>query len=317
MTRSYLFLIGTLTAVLSADTATAQECVGWDNASRTGQLDHDAVDESSGLAASRRHDGLLWTHNDSGDSPRLFLMETDGTHVAQISLEGAAKARDWEDMAIGPCEPDSNAEEASKESCVYVGDFGDNRKNREHVVIYRFPEPALPEARPAKVEIQQTDAIWFTYPGGARNAEALMVHPKTAELYVVEKSSAAASKVYEVPNQPAAADKAHQASQVGELEFESMGGFGKMITAGDIAPDGSEFTVRTYLGIYTYCVGDDEDFEAALSTKPTAGRPPFMIQSEAMAYGADGRSVWMTSEGQPSPLYRLERADKDTEPDSD
>lgn len=54
--------------------AQAQTCTGFARAERTGSLHNEAIDEASGLAASWRHEDLLWVHNDSGDEPRLFLM---------------------------------------------------------------------------------------------------------------------------------------------------------------------------------------------------------------------------------------------------
>ncbi len=40
-----------------------------------------SIDESSGLSASRAHRGVLYTHNDSGDSARVFAVREDGTLV--------------------------------------------------------------------------------------------------------------------------------------------------------------------------------------------------------------------------------------------
>ena len=36
------------------------------------------IGESSGVVASRKHPGLLWTINDSGGDPMLFLSDTAG-----------------------------------------------------------------------------------------------------------------------------------------------------------------------------------------------------------------------------------------------
>lgn len=286
--------------------ARAQACTGFAQAERTGSLQNEAIDEASGLAASWRHEGLLWVHNDSGDEPRLFLMKADGSHVATITLAGV-NAHDWEDVAVGPCA------KASKQSCVYVADIGDNRAQRKEVVIHRFAEPALGDERPADITVKKSTSTWFTYPGGARDAEALMVHPTSAKVYVVEKTSERDPGVYRVPRKSTTAKKPTLAVEVGQLRFGAQSGFGKLITAGDISPDGTEFTVRTYLAAYTFCASDEAsdekgaDFESAVEATPVLSNPPFMIQSETLGYSRDGETIWVTSERRPAPLYRMQR----------
>lgn len=85
--------------------------------------------ESSGLGISRTYPGVFWTHNDSGDRPRLYAIDSTATLLATFEVEGAG-ARDWEAMALGPCPGPSGT------SCLYVADVGDNRSARESVTIY-------------------------------------------------------------------------------------------------------------------------------------------------------------------------------------
>lgn len=275
-------------------------CAPFSKATSTGRIEHDAVDEASGLSASWRHEGLLWTHNDSGGQPRLFLMQADGTTAAVVELGAKTKAKDWEDVAVGPCE------KGSKHACVYVADIGDNNEKRKEVVIYRFREPELPDERPATITVDEVDALWFRYPGGPRNAETVMVHPETAQIYVVEKTAQRAPGIYRIPRQTS--DRKHPvlAVELGQLRFDGASGFGRLVTAGDISPDGDEFTVRTYIAAYTFCATTD-DFESSVDADPVISSVPFMVQAEALGYGRDGRSIWLTSERRPAPIYRVER----------
>lgn len=288
-----------LTLGLFGHQASAQQCRAWSKATDIAEIENDAIDESSGLAASRQEPDLLWTHNDSGDSARIFGLHADGAHVAEVRLTGGAAAVDWEDMASGPCEPDSD------KTCLYIGDFGDNLRERSQVAIYKIAEPKLPDQRPARLTIKEVEAIWFTYPAGPRDAEALMVHPKTAEIFVIEKTPSAANSVYRIPNRAAPSDKPVEADVYGRLTVGRLPGLGTSITAADISPDGAEFTVRTYLMLYTFCIEDD--LQGALKTKPLIGRPPVMVQSEALTYDPGGEALWLTSEGQPAPLILMER----------
>ena len=63
-----------------------------------GTLQLSAIDEASGIAASRTNPNVLWVHNDSGDSARVFAIHIDGTLLGTYSLSGAS-ATDWEDIS--------------------------------------------------------------------------------------------------------------------------------------------------------------------------------------------------------------------------
>ena len=65
---------------------------------KLGLLENKQIKESSGLACSRLEAGLFWTHNDSGDIPRLFAFDREGKHRGTFHIEDA-EALDWEDMA--------------------------------------------------------------------------------------------------------------------------------------------------------------------------------------------------------------------------
>jgi len=66
-----------------------------------GLIEYDPIDEASGIAASRKNEDVLWTHNDSGDTNRIFAFDTQGRHLGFYIIKGAGN-RDWEDMAVGP-----------------------------------------------------------------------------------------------------------------------------------------------------------------------------------------------------------------------
>ena len=47
-----------------------------------------AINEQSGLAKSQTYDDVLWVHNDSGDVPRLFALNSQGKIIIPSFLEG-------------------------------------------------------------------------------------------------------------------------------------------------------------------------------------------------------------------------------------
>jgi hypothetical protein len=149
------------------------------------QFQDDRITESSGLAASVRHPGIVYTHNDSGAGPVVYAVDGGGKTVAALTLRGAP-ARDWE--AITRCK--NNGDDV-----LWVGDIGDNINGWKTYRLLRVPEPA---------ELQDGNVPWTQYDiryadGKARNAEALLCHPKTGRLYIVSKEDAGVAGVYQGP----------------------------------------------------------------------------------------------------------------------
>lgn len=126
--RSFLGAAGA--AVVLAFGATAP-AVADDPGSDGFTIKDPRITESSGLAASRLHPGIYWTHNDSSDGAYLYAVDgRTGETVATLTLTGVGAPRDVEAVSIGP---DNN---------LYVGDIGDNLGGKwSHVWIYKLPEP--------------------------------------------------------------------------------------------------------------------------------------------------------------------------------
>src|SRR5690606_11062503 len=89
------------------------------------------INEASGLVASVAHKGCLWTHNDSGDDARVFLVDNSARYKATYYLQGIV-AHDWEDIAMM---------EQSGISYLLIGDIGDNRGRRPYVYVHVLKEP--------------------------------------------------------------------------------------------------------------------------------------------------------------------------------
>lgn len=291
-------------------------CQPFSDSKKTGTFKSKMIDESSGLAASRKYPGYLWTHNDSGDEARIFLVHPDGTLVAEVKYPGI-DAVDWEDMAIGPCEAGGESE------CIYVGDTGDNLKKRDLVAVHKIKEPTLPDGHLTEdisaqesvvLNADEVHQIWFNYPEGPRDVETLMVHPKTAEIYLVEKNTTPDAPVFRVPGTATTPEKPASAEQIGSLYLANLSGLVAMVTAGDFSPDGREFMIRTYLEGFIYCLPEavaSPSFEELIEAEPVRSFMPLMIQGEALAYDLDGRSIWLSSEGVNAPIIRGARPTRD------
>jgi hypothetical protein len=249
--------------------------------------------ESSGLAASSRHAGVYWTMNDGG-APVLFAFDRSGASRAKVRVTGA-KVFDWEGLSMGPGP-------VKGRSYVYIGDIGDNALRRKFLTVYRVGEPDLDDAA-----TEQVEAIRLTYPDGAHDAEALMVHPRTGDLYVVIKSRER-NGVYKA-TAPLSTKRTNRLKHIANVDLP--GGalltlvVGR-ITGGDISPDGRRVVLCDYLQGWEASVPGGEFDQVWKAKWRSIGLGP-RGQGEGVAYSSDGRSVLATSEGKEFTLVEVTR----------
>jgi hypothetical protein len=81
--------------------------------------------------------------------------------------------------------------------------------------------------------------------------------------------------------------------------------FGRLTTAGDISPDGTRIVVRTYTEAYEWIRPQNTSWTAVWKSKPRSWELPTSQQGEAICYGLDGNSLFVTSEKLPAPLWKL------------
>jgi hypothetical protein len=264
-------------------------------------LENTAVNESSGIAASRRSRDLFWTHNDSGDGPFIYAFDRKGRQRGTWRV-AFASARDWEDIAVGPG-PDP------KRSYIYVGDIGDNGRQRNEIIVYRVVEPQtsagdISSSKKNPLATEQARPIRLAYPDGKHNAEALLVHPKTGALYIVTKNFGSSCGVYKAPAKLSAT--INTLVRVGEVSIPTI--LGGAITGGDISPDGLKVILCDYLAGYEIALpADHTDFDLVWRLPLTRVELGSRRQGEAVCYSADGSSLLVTSEGLPCPLIEVPR----------
>lgn len=265
-----------------------------------GRITSREITESSGIAASKCQENVLWTHNDSGDGPFIYAIDLQGRHLGTWKIPNVSNF-DWEDIATfrnkdGTC-------------FIYIGEIGNNRRRRAESEIFRITEPLIEGAggsnRRKPVITPKAEKLRFVYPDVRQDAEALLVHPTSGEIYVISKLLTGAAGVYSVqadfdsPN-------AILAKKIGELSLPAVPN--GLVTGGDISPDGRRVVVSDYFSGYELVLAvDEESFDEIWRSKPQ----PFDIGSreigEAVAYGADGMSVFSTSEKRNSPVYKTLR----------
>ena len=270
------------------------------------ELDDERIDESSGLAASSTRDGVVFTHNDSGDDARFFAVDDEGRTLATYRLPDV-QARDWEDMARGPDE--------RGRSSLWLGDIGDNSARRTNgILVHRVLEPVPGQDR--RVRTAPPESFRLRYPDGPTDAEGLAVHPTTGRLHVVAKPLGGPASVYAAP-QPLDPDGPNLLERVGEVRTRATGTAGgpgigslaqRLVTAAAFSPDGARFAVRTYTDVYEYAVSEG-DLDAALRRDPAVTALPETRQGEGLTYTRDGAALLTSSEGRGAPVHRVPVAD--------
>ena len=80
-----------------------------------------------------------------------------------------------------------------------------------------------------------------------------------------------------------------------------------MCTGAAFAPDGRHLVAATYSSLYEWTLPEDKSLAEALAQKPARLLPELVRQLEAVCYGADSRTLWITSEHLPTPLIRITR----------
>jgi len=244
-----------------------------------GVLDSKKIDEASGLAASRVNPGMLWTHNDSGDKARIFLIDSLGRHQAIVSLKGFTN-RDWEDIAVGP------GPERDK-TYVYVGEIGDNSGKFEYKYIYRFEEPRLTREDTA-LDVDQVDSIKFVFPDGPRDSEGLMIDPFTKDLYIFSKREPNVN-LYRLayPQSTTAVVTAEKVLE--ELPFT-------LIVAADWSADGQEILIKNYEQVFYWRKNGTESIIELLKTQPAILPYHEEPQGESIAFDIHGKGYYTLSE---------------------
>jgi hypothetical protein len=151
-----------------------------------GKLDLARLDEASGLAASRVHSGVYYSHNDRGNRPELFVLSQAGTTLGIFALTSAPTV-DVEDVALGPCPTGS---------CLYLADTGNNRRDRSEFALYRIAEPDVRLGEPFRTESVGFERFPLRYEDGAPDVEGLLVDPMSGAVYLITKPATGPCTVY-------------------------------------------------------------------------------------------------------------------------
>lgn len=258
-----------------------------------GTIKSDEITESSGLVQSRCNPSIFWTHNDSGGGEFIYAINEKGEKLGTWKVTGA-KNNDWEDIAT--------IKDKSGKCFLYLGDIGNNSKKKSQLTIYKVIEPNVSETdkssnkkKPNKTA--RAEAIKFSYPNGTHDAETLLVHPNTGEIYVLTKPMIGASEVFKIGT---------KVEKIGIISVPAIpDGF---LTGGEISPEGKHIVLCDYFAAYEITLPEKaKKFDDIWKEKPAKIELGEREQGEAVCYSADGKKIYATSEKKNSPVIMVER----------
>lgn len=257
-------------------------------------LDDPQIGEASGLVASHQHPGIGWTHNDSGDGPRLFAIEfATGDTVASFELAGI-EAVDWEDISLSFGEEDAAP-------TIYIADTGDNFSWRDHVKIHRFEEPR--ELVKGGV-LRDIETMIVQYPDGPHDVECLAALPN-GTVVLFSKTLEFSSTIYSVGQwHPGGVTMANIEGTVDLM----VSGSAKTdrVTGCDVSPENNLFVLRTYGHVFIFDNLSSITAPTLAQTIPCVAALPKQEQGEAIAVSATSPPhLFVISEDVGEPIWKI------------
>jgi hypothetical protein len=273
----------------------------YDSPRIVGSIADPEIDESSGLAASKCQPNVFWTHNDSGDDAFVYAISITGNKLGTWHVPGARNI-DWEDIA--------GFKDRDGKCYIYIGEIGDNQSKRTEHAVLRVPEPRVTpddgwSTRKQPLQSGQAEVMRFRYPDGNHDAETLMVHPKTADIYVVTKRVSGPAGVYRL-RPDFGKDTVVTAEKIADVSMPAIpNGF---VTGGDISPDGRRLIICDYSAGYEFSLPErSTEFDDIWKQEPESIDLGKRRVGEAVGYSPDGNSLFATSEGKDSPVIEIDR----------
>lgn len=233
------------------------------------RIDVPQIKESSSLVVSSAHPGLIYTTNDSGDGPYIYVLDNTGRLVGTTTLSGV-RAVDFEALSEG------------RDGSLVIGDIGDNDADRASVQLYKISAPTSGN------RTVTPDKVTLTYADGARDAESVLYDSGSGAALVVSKETFA--HVYTTPDNVFGRSSA---------TLRRVASAPTLSTEAAWLPANGAVVVRTYRHAYVYSYP---------SWKPKANFTlPDQQQGESISR-VPGRPgvVWVGSEGVDSPVWEVD-----------
>lgn len=223
---------------------------------------------------------LIWMVNDAGNSSILFGINTKGKIIKTVKVND--ENNDWEDLAS-----DDNGN-------LYIGDFGNNKNDRENLTILKIKNGDLNSDTPIGAE-----NISFYYPEQKKfppkkkkryfDCEAFFY--LNDSLYLFTKSRVAEkhgmTTLYKIPAKPGE----HKAIKIDSYQA-SCDKITCWITSADISPDKTKVALLTPTAVLIFKNFESDNF---LSGDVTQIKFDFVTQKESVFF-KDDKTLYLADE---------------------
>lgn len=238
--------------------------------------------EISGIEFDKRQ--RLWAINDGGDEARLYQLDENGKITRSIEIENA-KNWDWEDMTQDVF------------GHFFIGDFGNNGKDRQWMTIYKIENPI-----DIKTDKTQAEIIKFTHPDfqseqddriykdAHYDIEAFVYFKRKLYLFTKNRTSPfdGKTRIYRIGDHAAN----FKAEYVSEFKTCTIVRELCWITSAALSPDRSKLVLLDSERIWLFENWQNDDFFSGDAYQINLG---IVTQKEAIAF-VDNNTVIFTDE---------------------
>ena len=176
---------------------------------------------------------ILWVIQDAGNSNHLYGLSLEGDIVKDITITNGENI-DWEDLT------------SDSEGTIYIGDFGNNYKNRTSFTIYK-----VTNAENAKSSANAR-LINFKLPEGMDSIDFESFFLYKGNFYIFSKDSKKC-ELFKVPNKAGN----HVASYISKIKLK---GKHTKVTSADISDDGGIVVLLNHNKLWKLTGYSNDDF---------------------------------------------------------
>ncbi len=224
------------------------------------RVEFEPIGEMSGIVQNPL-DGSFWVHNDSGDEPRLFALDAEGTVQIPESLgndfhgeEVESGKERWPGVFIENAVNQDWEDVTSDGVNLYIADMGNNRNARQNLGIYVVPWDSLSDTQIATA----TRFIPVHYPEQT-GFPPIERHFDSESLFFADGSLYAITK----HRRPVPIQQAEPGANLYRLDSQSETESNALTlidhhpdltfaTAAELSPDGETLAVLSYTAIWLF-----------------------------------------------------------------
>ncbi|MBR9914210.1 MAG: hypothetical protein GYB32_05185 [Algicola sp.] len=190
------------------------------------------LEEISAIEVVKDSD-ILWVIEDAGNKNNLYGLDTKGQIAKDIDIDNVQNI-DWEDLT------------SDQDGNIYIGDFGNNAKKREHFAIYKVSNPENAD------DSTEADVISFTLPKNMKSEdfEAFFLYNDFFYLFTKDHKKCELIKVPNIVGD-------HEAVYISEYELP---GKHTKVTSADISEDGKTVVLLNHDKLWKLSGFSTDDF---------------------------------------------------------